>query len=152
MIVLKFGDRYLEWSDHHSQPVTLLMSADRMRQHIIEDRGDDYVGIVPVLMKRLDDTGCSVRGFTAESFLKWNLAGRNGQKISEEEIAFLYDRDNIGEDLGDGYVVAPEFDGTFTAWEIGSNGYKIWESGGHPDLESAAAAILAPEPDESPSP
>ena len=91
-LVVKLGERFLEWSSVVDAPVTELMTEHQFRRYLLQEYGASGLVGWEQQRARLDRQGTSSRsGLTLEELLQHNRAGQDEACVtSESEMVALY--------------------------------------------------------------
>lgn len=84
-LIVEFGNKFLEWCPGTNAPVTKLMGAAELREHIHKEYGEVGLSELPAKLERVKRQGTSsVIGLTKRTLLLANHAGEGGRGLTTE--------------------------------------------------------------------
>jgi len=89
--IVKIEDKYFEWSTCVDAPVTPAMDINELKEYIKDEYGRSGLMELPERLERVNKQGTSSHlGETVEDVILHNMAGKNGEKLTKEEILEQY--------------------------------------------------------------
>ena len=84
--LVRIKDKYCEWSTIVDCPVTYLMTIQELEAWTKAELGNEGLRELPERLKRVEETGTSFHGTTAQEMIEGNRAGNDETELSIDEI------------------------------------------------------------------